>query len=131
MESYIQEQIRQLRRNSTPAEQVLWQKLRNRKLMGTKFLRQHPIFFLYENQYRYFIPDFYCAEHRLVIEVDGKIHDQQKEYDAMRTAILNVKGISVVRFKNEEVLEDIEKVLGTLMLLIPDPSLSTREGRLK
>jgi len=57
----------------------------------------------------YFIADFYCAEKSLIIEVDGQVHDQQKEYDEQREFILNQKGLSVLRIKNEE-LKDIERV---------------------
>ena len=104
------ERTRDLRKRQTPAEQLLWQELRNRKLMGKKFLRQHALF--YEDRYKYFIADFYCAELRLVIEVDGGIHERQREYDAMRTHILNGLGITVVRFRNEEVEGDMRAVLG-------------------
>jgi very-short-patch-repair endonuclease len=102
---------RELRKKQTEAEKVLWNRIRNRNLDGYKFLRQHPIAYLgYNNQKRYFIPDFYCAEKRIVIELDGKIHEFQKEYDKNREAVLNDLDINVIRFKNEE-LEDIDKVL--------------------
>ena len=102
---------RELRKNQTPAEKLLWANLRNRRLAGHKFLRQHPIAYLgYNNYHRYFIVDFYCAEKKLVIELDGKIHDFQKEYDENREAILTDLGLKVIRFKNEE-LEDIRNVL--------------------
>ena len=105
---------RELRKNQTPAEKLLWANLRNRKLNGYKFLRQHPIPYLgYNNRHNYFIPDFYCAEKNLVIELDGKIHDFQKEYDQNREAVLNDLGIKVIRFRNEE-LEDMQKVLATI-----------------
>ena len=102
---------RELRKNQTPSEKILWNVLRNRKLDGKKFLRQHPL--IYENmndeKLSFFISDFYCAEHRLVLELDGKIHDFQKDYDAHRDKIINEMGIEVLRIKNEE-LKDIEKV---------------------
>ena len=100
----IIELCRKLRKNQTPAESILWQELRNRKLDGWKFLRQHAI--IYEsvrNEFFFFIPDFYCSELKLVIELDGKIHDFQKEHDYNRDMILKAKGISILRIKNHEI----------------------------
>ncbi len=102
---------RNLRKNMTPEEKLLWANLRNRRLLGLKFLRQHPI--VYETiNYKplYFIADFYCAEKRLIIEVDGKIHDFQKDYDERRDEILSNAGLKVLRIKNEE-LEEVSLVL--------------------
>ena len=102
---------RELRRNQTPAEKIFWNLVRNRNFDGKKFVRQHPL--IYENRndknLSFYIPDFYCAEHKLVVEIDGKVHDYQKEYDEQRTIIINEMGIRVVRIKNDE-LSDIEKV---------------------
>ncbi|MFA5928026.1 MAG: endonuclease domain-containing protein, partial [Candidatus Margulisiibacteriota bacterium] len=103
--------VRSLRRNQTPSEALLWQALRNRKLENKKFLRQYPISFDWYEQKRLFIADFYCAEKRLVIEVDGKIHDDQKDYDDLRTWIINKLAMKVVRYKNEDIDNDLEKVL--------------------
>jgi leucyl-tRNA synthetase len=76
---------RQLRKNMTPEEKLLWKNLRNRKFFGLKFLRQHPIVYdTINNKPLFFVPDFYCAEKRTIIEIDGKIHDFQKEYDKRR-----------------------------------------------
>ena len=95
----------------TKEEKLLWKKLRARRFLGLKFLRQHPIIYqLYNNRPYYFIADFYCAEKKLVIEVDGKIHDFQKEYDQHRDEILSSLGLRVLRIKNEEFV-DIYKVL--------------------
>jgi leucyl-tRNA synthetase len=109
--STMVKRTRELRRNMTKAEKVLWEKLRNRKLSGLKFLRQHP--FIYQvvaNRPYYFIADFYCAEKSLIIEVDGKIHDFQIEEDQHREEILNSLELKVLRIKNEEV-EDMDKVI--------------------
>jgi very-short-patch-repair endonuclease len=95
---------RSLRRRQTPAEKQLWSVLRNRQLHGVKFFRQHPL--IYEEdrgRTHFFIPDFYSAEQRLVIELDGKVHDYQKEYDRERDFIIEKLGLKVVRFQNEEV----------------------------
>ena len=100
----IKDIARYLRKNQTKSEALLWQIIKNRKLDGKKFLRQHPIKFKFLDKTRYFIADFYCAERKLVIELDGKIHENQKEYDEFRTQILNHLEIQVVRFKNEELI---------------------------
>jgi len=94
-----------LRKSMTDAEKMLWNELKNRKFMGLKFRRQHPI-------HRY-IGDFYCHEKRLIIEVDGEIHDQEEtnEHDLNRTAELDRLGISVIRFRNEQVFNQLNQVL--------------------
>jgi very-short-patch-repair endonuclease len=94
-----------LRQESTAAEKLLWAELRNRKLNGLKFRRQHPI--------DKFIADFYCNEKKLVIELDGGVHTEKinKEYDEARAAMLAGLNICVLRFKNEEVINDIVSVL--------------------
>jgi len=103
----ITEIARSLRQNLTEPEKLLWKELRNRKLAGHKFLRQHPLFYFTLHKRTYlFIADFYCAEKKLVIELDGKIHDYTKEYDSNRDFVLSERGLKVLRFKNEE-LEDI------------------------
>ena len=93
------------RKSPTEAEVVLWKYLRAKQL-GFKFRRQHPV--------DRFIPDFICIEKSLIIEVDGGIHLQQKEQDEARTEILNERGFKVIRFKNEEVLCDIERVISKI-----------------
>ncbi|MBC1239836.1 endonuclease domain-containing protein [Nostoc sp. 2RC] len=94
---------RQMRREPTPAEKLLWQKLRHKQLLGFKFRRQQAI--------HRFIVDFFCHEARLVVEVDGEIHDYSKEEDAIRQEFLESLGLEVVRFRNEDVLERMEGVL--------------------
>ena len=100
-----------LRKNQTPSEQRLWHYLRRRQLEDRKFLRQHPVIYQnIDNQLDFYIPDFYCAEEKLVVELDGKIHLQTKERDAFRDSILSELGITVLRIKNED-LENMEEVL--------------------
>lgn len=94
---------RELRKNPTPAEDKLWQYLRRKQVHGTRFRRQH----VFER----FIVDFYCADAHLVIEVDGDIHRQQQEYDALRTQFLESLGLRVVRFSNEDVFGNIDGVV--------------------
>ncbi len=100
-----------LRSNPTPSEEFLWQYLRRKQLEGRKFLRQHPIIYQRSgNDFQFYVPDFYCAKEKLIIELDGKIHEYTKERDAFRDSILKHFGLTVLRFKNEE-LKDIKSVL--------------------
>jgi len=115
---------REMRKNPTPAEDALWQHLRLNQL-GVKFRRQHAI--------GPFIVDFYAREARLIIEVDGPIHETQKEYDEMRQAYLESLGYRVVRFTNEQVLQNMDAVLATLQKVLsrphsPAPSPYTGKG---
>ncbi|MEL4307156.1 leucine--tRNA ligase [Joostella sp. CR20] len=96
------EKAKENRKNPTEAERILWEQLRNKNL-GHKFRQQHLI--------DDFIVDFVCLRKKLVVEVDGGIHNATKEYDEERTKILNEKGFKVIRFKNEEVIGNIETVL--------------------
>jgi very-short-patch-repair endonuclease len=95
--------VRSLRKDATPPERKFWQIVRNRRLEGFKFFRQHPIPFEMDGMKRFFIADFYCDERKLVVEIDGGVHECQKEYDAYRTFIINNLGMLVVRFTNEDV----------------------------
>ncbi|RYF66399.1 MAG: DUF559 domain-containing protein [Cytophagaceae bacterium] len=103
----------ELRATMTLAEITLWGHLRINKLKGYRFKNQHSI--------NYFIADFYCHKARLVIEVDGSVHDSgdQIEYDTNRTYILEEFGITVIRFRNEEVLNCIDKVLNRITSYLP------------
>ena len=96
---------RELRQDSTDAEKLLWAELRNRRLKGLKFRRQHPL--------DKFIVDFYCNEKKLVVELDGALHDEKmnKDYDEARTALLAGLNVFVVRFRNEEVINNMKEVL--------------------
>jgi len=93
---------RQLRNHETEAEHLLWQRLCNNQILDLHFRRQHPI--------NRFIADFYCVKLKLVIEIDGGIHDlpENREYDLKRTAILNDFGITVLRFSNEQIIYEID-----------------------
>jgi len=112
----IREVASNLRNNPTLSEIKLWKQIRNKKLSGRKFLRQHPI--IYDsnrdtNEYFFFIPDFYCASEKLIIELDGKIHDFQKEKDYRRDEILAAYNLKVLRINNEE-LNDIRTVINKI-----------------
>lgn len=94
---------KEFRRQMTPAEKILWQHLRGNRLKGLHFRRQQII--------DGFIADFYCHAARLVIEVDGKIHELQAEYDAERDRVLLARGLHLLRIRNEEVVQEIDRVL--------------------
>ncbi len=102
-DSQLRQRARQLRRGATLAEAILWQALRLRTTTGFKWRRQHPI--------GPFIADFYCAEHRLIVELDGPVHDSQVERDAKRTERLEREGYRVIRFRNEDVEDDVAAVI--------------------
>lgn len=102
----------------TESQDELWQALRNRKL-GHKFRRQHPI--------ATYIADFICLEKKLIIEVDGEIHAQQKEKDEQRTATLNELGFEVIRITNDEVRNELPSVLEKIKTHLASP-LSNGRG---
>ena len=96
------QRAKELRREMTPAEKLLWQEVRAKKL-GVRFRRQQII--------QGFIVDFYCHRAALVVEVDGDIHDLQKEEDERREKVLSALGLRVVRFRNDEVLKNLSAVV--------------------
>ena len=96
----------------TPAEKILWEQLRAKRFHNLKFRRQQII--------EGFIVDFYCHSLGLVIEVDGEIHNQQKEYDKERDNILSAKDLHILHFTNEQVTENIEIVLKAITEKIED-----------
>ncbi len=93
----------EMRRNMTPAEAILWERLRANRLQGLHFRRQQVI--------DGFIVDFYCHAKGLVVEVDGGVHEAQADYDAERDSILAARQLQVLHFSNERVLNEIEGVL--------------------
>ncbi len=113
----ILNRARSLRNAMTPIENILWNHIRKKRLSGIIFRRQHPI--------GQFIVDFYCHEAKLVIEIDGSIHDsdENKEHDENRTYELEKSGLKVIRFKNEEITDNIDEVLKILQNEIEARSL--------
>ena len=99
---------KELRNNQTKAEIILWEKLRRRQIGGYKFRRQYGI-----DEY---IVDFYCAELKLIVEVDGGYHDEKEiqSYDMKRDGYLTSLGLKIIRFKNEEVLNSCDEVVEKL-----------------
>jgi very-short-patch-repair endonuclease len=102
---------RNLRKNQTSSEKFLWKVLRRKNLSGFKFLRQHPIFYTVRNKWiEFYIADFYCARLKLIIELDGKIHENRKDYDSERNLKLLSKSIYVVKINNDD-LGDMNSVI--------------------
>jgi len=101
----IFQNARKLRKSETGAEKKMWAKLKGRRFMNLKFRRQHPIL-------RY-VADFYCVEHKVVIELDGGIHNkiEQKEHDKTRTSELEKLGVRVIRFTNKDILLNTNETL--------------------
>jgi very-short-patch-repair endonuclease len=108
------ERARELRRESTPAEEILWQALRARRLDNLRFYRQRPIFHDVTGRETFFIPDFYCHQASLIIELDGEVHVDRVNEDNERTEILSLLGLQVIRFKNEEVLSNLDCVISRI-----------------
>ena len=108
---------RQLRHQLTPQERRLWYRLRDRRFARYKFRRQHPV--------GSYILDFACCTARLAVELDGGQHDERAGYDARRTAWLGLQGWRVLRFWNNEVMENeeavLENILEALRSFVPSP----------
>jgi very-short-patch-repair endonuclease len=111
-DSSVFEFAQKLRENMTDAEKKLWLHLSNRKA-GFRFKPQHPV--------SGFVADFYCHKAKLAVELDGGIHlgTKEKEYDVNREAAFKKFGIKIIRFTNEEVLNDIENVLEEIKRQLP------------
>ena len=111
------ENAKDMRENMTEAEKRLWLRINNKQL-GFRFKPQHPI--------SRFVADFYCHKLKLIIEVDGGIHTgkDEREYDINREGVLKRFGIKVIRFTNEEVMNDMEKVVKEIKKYLPSPKLT-------
>lgn len=98
-----------LRRNMTKSEQILWNRLKANNLNGLKFRRQHPIYC--------YIVDFYCHQHKLVIELDGEYHSKsnQKLIDGFRDEELKKLGLTVLRFTDQQVISETENVISSIL----------------
>ena len=113
--AHMIELARNLRQNQTNAETLIWQLVRNRQIANAKFRRQQPI--------EGYIADFYCHEHKLIIELDGSQHFTEDgiKQDALRTQRLNQLGITVLRFDNRQVFLETEVVLEVIYNAVKDP----------
>ena len=122
----VKSRRRQLRKNMPNAEVLLWTKIRAKQLLGHKFRRQYSV--------GDYIVDFYCPERLLVIEIDGDVHAQEnrKKMDCQREAYLTTLGLNIIRYPNDEVLNNLDGVLQDLENKIisestsPCPSLQRR-----
>jgi len=94
---------RVLRKEQTETEVLVWEALRDRRFLGLKFRRQHII--------KEYVVDFYCRKHKLAIEIDGKIHEHQEDYDSNRQAEIESAGVTMIRISNTEVKKDITILL--------------------
>lgn len=112
----MKNRARALRRNMTDAERLLWTSLRDRQLGGWKFRRQHPI--------EPFVVDFVCVERKLIIEVDGGQHAKRVQEDMKRSDCLRNKGYKVLRFWNNQVLQETDAVLDTILAALDDDTHS-------
>ena len=117
-----------LRHEPTYPEKKLWSALSGRKLAGLKFRRQHPI--------EPYIVDFYCAQVKLILELDGESHDGRQEYDSNREHYLESMGLRVLRIANDDVLKNLDGVVEMIARVAgyaeatpsPSPSPAAGEG---
>jgi len=118
----LKQLARSLRKNQTDAERKLWRRLRARELCGFKFRRQYPI--------APYIVDFICVEKRLIVEIDGGQHATMTEIDNTRAEFLNARGYRVLRFWNNEVLQQLDAVLAKILdsLTHPHPNPLPQAG---
>jgi very-short-patch-repair endonuclease len=100
------EVARQFRKEPTTSEEILWQAIRGRKLDGRRFRRQQPI--------GVFVVDFYCSAEKLIVEVDGPIHELQREHDQQRQELLESLGLKMVRVTSKQVETDIDSALALI-----------------
>ncbi len=114
------ELARAFRKEPTPSEDILWQSLRGKKLDGIKFRRQQPV--------GYFVVDFYNSVYRLVIEVDGLIHDNQIEADRARQDVLELLGLNVLRIKSETIENNLPRALNEIRAKIEELKIKASES---
>lgn len=103
----MHERAKKLRREMTLAEKILWKHVKANKLNGLHFRRQQIV-------HGYFA-DFYCHQHAVIVELDGGIHELQKDYDTERAAHLIARGFHIIRFKNEEIINNLPVVLNRIV----------------
>jgi very-short-patch-repair endonuclease len=103
---------RDMRKDPTEAERKFWKEIASNDKLGFRFLRQKPI----DN----YIADFYCHKLKLVVEIDGDSHSETPEYDEIRTQVMNIHGLKVVRFTNDQILYNIEGIHDKMIEVIQD-----------
>jgi len=117
---------RALRKKSIPAESAFWEAVRNRKFFGKKFYRQCVYHFSLNDRARFFIIDFYCHEDKLGVEIDGPYHQVQGDYDEIRADFIKASQVRLLRFTNEDVLNDLDSVLSELETYLIQPKKSSK-----
>jgi very-short-patch-repair endonuclease len=117
----VEQAARDMRREPTRAEETLWAALRRQQVDGLRFRRQHPV--------GRFVLDFYCPSCKLVVEVDGDVHDEQTERDAARTAVLEAHGYRVLRFRNAQVIHELPWVVQTIAAVAAEVRNEHRQPR--
>ena len=118
--SKVTKNARALRKNMTDVELLLWHKIRSRQLQNIRFRRQHPI--------GRYIVDFICLETKLIIELDGGQHADQKSYDTMRDTWLSQQGFKILRFWNNDILENMDGVIEFISQHLPPSQPSPLKG---
>ncbi len=115
----ITEISRILRLNMTPAERILWKELRSKKLW-VKFLRQHPIYVFTEDswQYRFVIADFYCDALKMIIELDGEVHNtlEVEALDTYKQSLLSQQWYNIIRFDNSEIINTLQNCIKNIRI---------------
>ncbi len=109
-QALMRQRARQLRQNATMPERALWNLLRDRRLSGFKFRRQHPI--------GPYVVDFYCPAQKLGLEIDGRSHDDRAAEDIRRQKALEAWGLRILRVSNDDVLDDPEAVLSAILRFV-------------
>lgn len=99
-------------------ERILWESIRNKKLLDKKFYRQYPIYYSITGKESFFVVDFYCHQKKLVVELDGAIHKYRLKGDKEREKILNYLGLKIIRFRNDEVLNNLVDVISKLKVTL-------------
>ena len=113
----VREFARALRKRQTPTEAFFWTQVRDRRLFNLKISRQKIIQCPLDPTFtKFYIADFYCHEHMLIIELDGDIHEKQQEQDLVRTEHMESYGYRVLRFTNSEILENWMEVKNRIKL---------------
>ena len=116
--------VRLNRQKETTAESLFWKLCRNRKLEDLKFKRQFAIHFNMDGQNRFFVADFFCAQHKLIIEIDGNSHLKKEDYDELRTHLLRKLNFHVIRFSNNEITNNPTKIKEKINLFLKEKTNS-------
>lgn len=124
----IKDTVRRLRKNQTQTEDIFWEIVRQKRILGLKFCRQYPIKYQMNAINSFFVADFYCHKCKLIIEIDGSIHEKQVEWDRARDFIVAQYGYSVLRIKNEMFFGERERIK-ELLIQQMTPLLSRKAER--